>query len=588
MRFRSRTFVAILISSALALAVATALVTTSLRKVTVSDIEESLLRQVRLAAELLSNGNQLPDPDAEATVLGTLTGARVTFIRADGVVIGDSEVDAAEMRRMDNHLTREEVQEAIQIGTGTAVRTSHTTGEETMYAAATVPQGTVAIVRIGLPLTRIGERIATTRRAAWTGLAVGLLAALLLTWATSMWISRRVRGIAALAAQYSEGDFSPPKIDFGQDEIGMVARALGSAARNLGARLSEVAREGAHMDAVLQGMVEGALLVDRGGKLVISNTAIRAMLHLPEDPQGRHFLEVVRHPDVAAQLSAAVQGSRPMPAEVQLDIDSRRSFIARTVPVELDRGGGAVLVLHDVTELRQADQVRRDFVANVSHELRTPLTAIRGYVEALVDTPADPVQTRNFLAIIARHAARMERLVTDLLRLARLDARQETLDQAICQIQPLLASVTSEMEPAIEARNLRVVTEVEAGAEMVHGDPAKLHDVLRNLLENAINYSPPGGDITLRSARHGNDVEISVSDSGPGIPETELGRIFERFYRVDRSRARDPGGTGLGLSIVKHLVELQGGRVTARNREVGGTCVVVSLPYPVAVAESPV
>jgi two-component system phosphate regulon sensor histidine kinase PhoR len=436
----------------------------------------------------------------------------------------------------------------------------------------------VAVVRLALPLTSVEDRIAETRGLALAGMAVGLIAALALTWITSAILSRRVRAIAEVAERYRHGDFSSPPRSFGRDEIGTVAHALGDTARALGAQLAEVARERAHMDAVLQGMVEGALLVDQHGRLLISNPALRQMLRLPDDPTSRHFLEVVRHPDIAAQLTAALGGGRPAAAEVQIDPESRRSFMARAVPVEAGRGGGAVLVLHDVTELRQADQVRRDFVANVSHELRTPLTAIRGYVEALTDAPVDPAKAGQFLAIIARHTTRMERLVTDLLTLARLDARQEPLNAHRCQLAPLLASVTTEMDAAISARRLRVVTDVGPDADSVYGDPARLHDVFRNLLENAINYSPEGGDIRITTSRSDDAVEVSVVDHGPGIPETEIHRIFERFYRVDRSRTRDPGGTGLGLSIVRHLVELHGGKVSARNQPEGGACLLVQLP----------
>ncbi|HUR20348.1 MAG TPA: ATP-binding protein [Vicinamibacterales bacterium] len=578
MTFRTRTFVAILIACAMALAASTALVTTSLRRTMLADIEGAMLRQVRLAAELLSDRGTLADPDAEAAVISRLIDSRVTFIRADGVVIGDSDVDAAALDSVDNHLMREEVQEALSTGTGAAVRQSHTTGVETMYAAAGVRNGPVAFVRIGLPLTSVHDHLASARRLAWGGLGAGLLAALLITWATSTWLSRRVQAIAAMSARYREGDFTRPTTDFGRDEIGTVARVLDETARQLGGRLAEVARERAHMDAVLQGMVEGAVLVNRQGKLVITNPAVRKMLRLPVNPEGRHFLEVVRQPEVAAQLSAALTGARPGPVEVQLDSQSRRSFVARAVPVDADREGGAVLVLHDVTELRQADLVRRDFVANASHELRTPLTAIRGYVEALMDAPGDPVLADKFLAIIARHAERMDRLVTDLLRLARLDARQETLQPARTPVAPLFTSVVSEMETAIQARRLRVQTSIAPDAHDTYGDPAKLHDVLRNLLENAINYSPEDGEVTIDASRDDGAVEIAVSDRGPGIPDADLSRIFERFYRVDRSRTRDPGGTGLGLSIVKHLVELHGGRVFARNREGGGASVVVRLP----------
>jgi two-component system phosphate regulon sensor histidine kinase PhoR len=570
-----------LVASALALGASTILVTTSLRRAMLQDIEESLLHEVRLGAELLADRGALADPQQEAVILARLITARVTFIDARGTVVGDSDVEAARLSAVDNHLQREEVLAAARDGIGVATRRSVTTGAPTMYAAARVRQGPIAWIRIGLPLTGVEERLAEMRRLAWIGLAAGLAAAILLTWASSAWLSRRVATIAAHAQRYRHGDFSTPMRDFGRDELGTVARALDEAARDLGTRLQDVARERAHMDAVLQGMVEGAVLINAQGRLVLTNPAVRAMLRLSDTPDGRHFLEVVRHPEIARLMTAALSGGRPSPAEVQLDHDSRRVFIARAVPVEAERGGGAVLVLHDVTELRQADQMRRDFVANVSHELRTPLTAIRGYVEALMDGPGSPEQSQRFLGIIARHATRMERLVADLLRLARLDARQETIASAVVQVRPLLEGVITELETAAAARQVHIETAIAPDAATLSGDPVKLHDVFRNLVENAINYSPDHGVVTITTSRAGETIAVSVADRGPGIPEAEIPRIFERFYRVDRARTRDPrdpGGTGLGLSIVKHLVDLHGGRASAANRDGGGAIVTVRLP----------
>jgi len=263
---------------------------------------------------------------------------------------------------------------------------------------------------------------------------------------------------------------------------------------------------------------------------------------------------------------------------VQLDRDPRRVFVAHVVPVARERGGGAVLVLHNITALRHADQVRRDFVANVSHELRTPLTAIRGAAEALLDAPPTPEESSKFLTIISRHALRMERLVRDLLRLARLDGGQETITRTDCRLDTVIGGVQRDMQGALDARRQTVQVTLDAEATAVAGDPAKLHDVFRNLMENASNYSPEGAAIEVTSRRVGNTIEAVVADRGPGIPDTDLARVFERFYRVDRSRARDPGGTGLGLSIVRHLVELHGGTVTAANREGGGAMFTVSLP----------
>jgi signal transduction histidine kinase len=227
------------------------------------------------------------------------------------------------------------------------------------------------------------------------------------------------------------------------------------------------------------------------------------------------------------------------------------------------------------------DQMRRDFVANVSHELRTPLTAIRGYVEALIDEPGNAANTRRFLDIIRNQSGRMDRLVTDLLRLARLDARQEALERAPCDLRQLIEDVVADLAPSIEPRRQRIAIDVPDEAREASVDSAKLHDVMRNLVENAVHYSPDGAQVQITAARDAGAYTITVADSGPGIPPEDLTRVFERFYRVDKSRSR-PGGTGLGLAIVKHLVELHGGTVRATNRPGGGAAVTITLPISAA------
>ena len=333
------------------------------------------------------------------------------------------------------------------------------------------------------------------------------------------------------------------------------------------------------MEAILSGMVEGVLVVDRQGRLQLVNRAAQAMLHVERDWAGHHYLEVIRHPDITSQVASTLQGQQADARELALGRDATRLFIARSAAVASSGGGGAVVVLHDITDLRHADQMRRDFVANVSHELRTPLTAIRGYVEALRDDPDDTASASRFLDIIWRQTTRMQRLVADLLRLARLDARQEPLDLTRVEIQLLFEAVRGDLMPSAREKDQRIVVEVADDCPDLQADPAKLHDVIRNLAENAVNYSPPNTDIHLSARRDGQACVVSVSDSGPGIPPEDLRRVFERFYRVDSSRAR-PGGTGLGLAIVKHLVELHGGTVKAGNRPEGGAVFTVRLPQP--------
>ena len=577
MTLRTRTFVGVFVATALALAVATWLVERSTRAYLRKDIEQTLTSEAHLTAALLAN-NTPDDPDAEADSLGRILGARVTFIAADGRVIGDSELDAAGLATVENHGTRPEVLEALKASEGHGARHSHTTSVDTEYVAVAVRNSSIAVARLALPLTVIENRIAEVRKLALIGLGAGLAAAALLTWGASILLHRRMLAVANAAARYRAGDFTRPARDHGRDEIGIIANALDDTARELGARLADMARSRAHTDAILTGMAEGVLLVDAAGRLLLTNPASRVMLRLPEGAAGAHYQELVRQPDLRGLLARALGGERPTSVDVELDPGSRRVFVAHVVPVDTARGGGAVLVLRDISDLRRADQVRRDFVANVSHELRTPLTAIRGYVEALQDGSVSTDQAKEFLGIIDRQSLRMERLVRDLLRLARLDAGQEALAIGNCQLSEVVSDVLADLDTQLRSRNQEVRVAINADAAIVRADPAKLSDVLRNLMENASNYSPPNARIDIGSRRANGEIILSVADRGPGIPDADLTRVFERFYRVDRSRTRDPGGTGLGLSIVKHLIELHGGHVTAANREGGGALFELSLP----------
>ena len=278
------------------------------------------------------------------------------------------------------------------------------------------------------------------------------------------------------------------------------ARSI-AAASQTAARVNELEADRARMAAILSGMVEGVLVVDGDGRLRLVNEAARHMLNLEDDLLGRHYVEAVRQPGVVQQLGAALKGEHRPPIEVPLDrgsgaTDGPRIFRAQATPASAE-GGGAVLVLHDISDLRRVDRVRRDFVANVSHELRTPLTAVRGYVEALMEEPANPQQRKKFLEVIDRHTGRMERLVRDLLRLARLDAQQETAELHQIDVASLFRSVSADLSDRIEGQKVHVDVTVEPAAAIIDADPTKMHDALRNLIENAVNYSAEGGRIEL-------------------------------------------------------------------------------------------
>ena len=580
--FRGRTFVAVVLVAVVAIGVASALTLLSLRAQLSAAIERTLVAEAKLAGALMTEWlrhNPETDPDLEADRIGRLTAARVTLVAPDGRVVGDSVEDATAIASMENHAARPEVVAASRGLVGTSRRHSDTVGTDLLYAAVRLDHPRVGVVRLALPLTDVDTQVASVRRSMLSALAVAIVCAVGLAWVSSLVLSRRVQRIAASAQRYAAGDFSWPIQESGSDELGVVARTLDDIVQQLGRKLDEIAQDRARMEAILAGMLEGVLVLDAQGRVLLVNDAARRLLRANDLAPGQHHLEVLRHPDVGALLAIALSGGAPEGLEFSPPRDPNRTIVARAAAVTTGPTRSVVLVLHDISDLRRADRMRRDFVANVSHELRTPLTAIQGYVEALLDEmPEDDGDTRRFLGIIQRHSVRMERLVRDLLRLARLEAGQEAVERITCSTESVFGSVVTELASAIEDRAQRVVTTVAPDAASLLTDAGKLHDVFRNLVENAVAYAPQGTTIRLDADRQGEWIRLRVSDEGPGIPEADLARIFERFYRVDKARSRESGGTGLGLSIVKHLVSLLGGDVQAANGDRGGAVFTVRLP----------
>jgi len=582
--FRTKLFFAALSTAIIALVVAGVLFAESMRSRADARIEQTLVAEAGLASDLLSRGVLVTGDsgvgalDEEADRMGRLLDARVTLIAPDGRVVGDSSETLEGVAAMENHGTRPEVIEARTAGIGRSRRHSDTLNIDMLYVAARVNHPAIGFVRVALPLTGVRQQLQSIVNVTFLALGIALVGAAGIAWFVSGRIGARVSTIAQVARRYSAGDLRPPRLDYGDDELGTVARALDGSVQELARRLHDLDHDRAQMEAILGGMIEGVIVVDRQGYVRLANDAARRMLRLEALAIGRHYVETIRHPAIAELVAAALAGRVPEGLQLSPPRDDSRTIMARAAPVASSRAEGAVLVLHDITDLRRADQIRRDFVANVSHELRTPLTAIRGYVEALSegDTSADDRQ--RFLEIVTRHTLRMERLVKDLLRLARLDAGQETLDLMACDVRALVQGVVADLTPTAKVREQTIAADIAAEVGTVRGDPSKLHDALRNLVANAVIYSPEHSTIRVEASKGEQRIEISVADEGPGIPNEDLSRVFERFYRVDKSRGRDPGGTGLGLAIVKHLVELHRGEVRVENRRDGGARFTVSLP----------
>ncbi len=580
MRLRTRLFVAAFGIAGLSLLLAAALVAWLLERQLLDRIATDLLAEARLVADLVARSGTSPTVaalDREADSLGSSLGARVTIIEPGGRVVGDTAEDGVSLAAMENHGARPEIALARTAGVGVTRRYSTTVERDLLYAAVRVDHPGVAFVRLALPLTAVDDQIASVQRGTAGGLLLALAGALVLAWVTSVAMSRRVSAIAAVARRYAEGDLTPQSGPYGDDEIGTVARALDASVQELGRRLAELSRNRRLTDAILASMTEGVLVVDARGRVKMANDAVRRLLQIEDTPVDRHYVELIRHPEVAKQIGRALEAGGSQ-TEITLSTEPVRVCLASTAPYIEQDEPGVVIVLHDVSDYRRAVQIRQDFVANVSHELRTPLTAIRGAVDALTDG-TDAATRRRFLDIVGRHTTRMERLVSDLLRLARLDAGQEVLRLDSCAAASVFSNVASELDPVLQTKQLRVQSRVDPAAERLVVDQVKMHEVIKNLVENAAHYAPARSAIELEAA--GDDaggVLLRISDRGPGIPDTDLARVFERFYRVEHSRARNPGGTGLGLAIVKHLVGLHDGIVEAAHRPGGGSVFTIVLP----------
>jgi len=343
----------------------------------------------------------------------------------------------------------------------------------------------------------------------------------------------------------------------------------------LGLRFDQLRRERAESAALVESMIEGVVAADAKGRILTANSAARRILGYKFDEQLPSFAELFRVKEAREVVDQVMQGTAVRDREIGME-DRSLLMNARPLPA-----GGAVLVLHDLTELRRLESMRREFVANVSHELKTPITSISGYAETLLTDTPDQETTRHFLETIAGNARRMQRLVDDLLDLARLEAKQWHPDPEPVEVEDLAGEVWD----SLRDRGTHSVTfgvDVGPGAESVQADADALRQVLTNLIENSLRYTPAGGRITCRTLRDDTDVAVSISDTGSGIFPEHLPRIFERFYRSDPSRSREQGGTGLGLAIVKHLVEAHGGRVSAESKRGVGTTITCWFPLSVS------
>ena len=511
------------------------------------------------------------------------SGARVTIVARDGRVLADSSENP---QVMENHGSRPEIVAAWNAGEGRAVRHSNTVHRDMMYWARPLRlgNGEEFMLRLAAPLADIEAAQAAIRKRLWLASLGMLLLGALLSLLFSRAFSRRVEELKQFAERVAAGKFEHLPAKREGDELSALTRSLNATSVQLEATLNTLREERDRAQAILRSMVEAVLVVDAQERLRFANRAFTEMVHIGEaEAENRPLVEVVRQPEFLRLIRQALREKRVVSGEVeiaQLENPARMAnFGATASPVTYEQGTGAVVVLHDITELRRLERVRQDFVANVSHEFRTPLTAIQGFAETLLSGALeDKENSRRFLGIIRDHAVRLGRLTEELLRLSQIEARKLDLEFRPINLKSLIAGCVETAHFEASQKGITLEIRSKDGLPTVQADSSMLREAIQNLLDNAVRYTPSGGRVTVETSSHGNEVQIAVRDTGIGIPKDEQQRIFERFYRVDPARSRELGGTGLGLSIAKHLVESHGGRIEVESEVGKGSTFRVILP----------
>ncbi len=533
-------------------------------------------------------GARLP-PDLDPATIerhcqGEVRGSvvRLTVIEAQGHVLCDTEADPAGMM---NHASRPEVVAALAHGTGIARRESSTLHRPLLYAAVRLGDGAHArVVRIAIPTELVaGAERRLDAIVLFTILATAALA-VVPTLYLGQRLAHRLERMVAFSRAVAAGDLTSHLSVSRRDELGALEQSLDEMSRQLRMWLKGMQAESGKVRGILEAMLEGVGVISPTGDVILMNRRAEEIFGLAPDGEhlGRPLIEACRDPELQKLLRETVTtGLHVSLREIALTGEPKRHLAVSAAP--LAERAGFVLVFHDITDLKRLETMRRDFVANVSHEIRTPLTAIRGYAETLLNGAVeDQVRARSFLGVINRHSERLTRLIDDLLTLSDLELGKTPLKKDLVILEVLVNDVFEILGDKARRGGVTLAKNLPSGLPLLLGDGDRLQQVLINLVDNAVKYTPPGGEVTIAaripSPPESPMIEVSVTDTGLGIPALEIPRLTERFYRVDKARSRELGGTGLGLAIVKHIVQAHGGRLAITSTLTVGTCVTFTIP----------
>lgn len=530
----------------------------------VEETTAELTREARLVGMLWKRGM---DVDALADSAGTALQRRVTLIDSAGVVRGDSHFNGEELQHLENHSTRPEVIAARELGLGVGRRRSASAGDDELYVAIRHPLG---FVRVSIGTATLRDIVSGARRDVLVAGLIAVVGTLLLAYLFSRSVTRPVVELRDVARAIAAGDLDRRPSLSAPGEVGDLAVALHRMSEQLATRLHALEADDALMSALVESINEGVVAVSGRGSVVRMNESARTFLGV-SSPVPFLADRLPQEPAVRAALRDAMSGTATEPREMSFG-GRTLALTARPLP-----DGGAVLALLDLTTRRRLETIRRDFVANVSHELKTPLTVISGFAETLLDSDISPEQRAAFVGTIQSNVVRMQRIVDDLLDLARYESGGWVPNPISVDIGSAAAEALALVQAEATRRKLELRTAIANGASRATADPTALRQILQNLVENAVRYTPTGS-VTVFADRKDSGIVVGVRDTGIGIPREHLPRIFERFYRVDAGRSREVGGTGLGLAIVKHLAEAHGGSVRATSTLGSGTEIAVFFP----------
>jgi two-component system, OmpR family, phosphate regulon sensor histidine kinase PhoR len=550
-------------------------------------------RQVRqgmtekITKDLLNEGrviSNLPVEDIlkHLSILTRDSQARLTIIDQAGVVIGDS---AGQAKTFDNHLNRPEIQASRIQGQGVSIRYSGTLKTSMLYIALPVKgpdQKTTAYVRLSRPLVEVEKVAEDFWRSLWVSVFPVLLLSILLAFAFVAKIIVPVRKMAVFMEEVAAGKRRGTLHLDSHDELGLLAKNINHLVEALEEKIAQATAEKGILAATFESMVEGLVVLDSRNRIEGVNRALVDMMgHRYTELQGKTLLEGFRNADLQQALERFQATGETIQQEITIGADRDQIM---EVNISAIQGLPAdqrktVLVFHDVTKLKQLEKMRIDFVANVSHEIKTPLTNIIGFVETLQEGALENQQTsQRFLSTIRDNALRLNRLVNDLLALSNIELGETKLHLETVHLKEVLESILTMTEARVEEKHLHLVQNVPVDLPLIRADRDRLSQILINILDNAVKFTPEGGSIAIETARENQEVMIRVTDSGIGIPQNEIPKLGQRFYRVDKARSRQLGGTGLGLSIVKHLMAAHGGRMQIESTPGKGT--TVSLYFP--------